>query len=561
MKQSFRRELFLCFVAVAIIPLLISCTFMLKALKSKLEYDYEQESNRTLLNLETSLTDYIADTTETIEAIQSDDLIINGIHETDSWLIKKSYTRLFDITETHRTYADYYVFDENGICIFSTSGNETMYSLPTYWGILKIAGTHPDDIIIRNSSFTKLSSAPAMNIAGAITRDDECVGYVLVSASQSHLEKLFAGAYSGESEIILLDEFWDEIFSSGQAAASDLGTLLKNRRISGEPIKQRGDAYLFYISNPRNTNLYIVLGKRNAFTDELNNTMLFVISIMAILALVLCIIMSNILTHFLTSPLKEITKAMDNIRQGDLTVSIPVTRHDEFGQLAIDFNDMTRALNVYVQQQRTHQQELNDSNIAMMQAQLNPHFLYNTLDTIKWVAKANHVPELATLSSSLAKILRASISGNTFITLAEEISLVTNYTDIQKIRFSDRFTFDAEVPTELEDAIIPKLILQPIVENAIVHGLKEQNEGHIFLNVYERNTHLIIEVEDDGCGMDEEMLNALNSHDRERLRGHIGFFNVDTIIRLHYGLLYGLKAENQETGGVRVTLELPINFE
>ena len=193
----------------------------------------------------------------------------------------------------------------------------------------------------------------------------------------------------------------------------------------------------------------------------------------------------------------------------------------------------------------------------MMQAQLNPHFLYNTLDTIKWVAKANHVPEQVTLASGLAKILRTSISEGKFIPLSEELKLVECYADIQKIRFNGNFTFDLEVPMELEDWIVPKLIVQPIVENAIIHGLAGREGGHVFLNAYEKEKQLCIEVTDDGCGMDAQIIEQLNTRDRDNLRGHIGFYNVDTIIRLYYGEGYGLHAELLPNGGTKVTMVLP----
>lgn len=194
----------------------------------------------------------------------------------------------------------------------------------------------------------------------------------------------------------------------------------------------------------------------------------------------------------------------------------------------------------------------------MMQAQLNPHFLYNTLDTIKWVAKAHHVPELATLASGLARILRTSISEASFISLSEEVSLVCAYMDIQKIRFDGNFSYDVELPLELEECRVPKMIIQPIVENAILHGLKEREDGHIFLNIYEEEAVLYVDVYDDGCGMDEEILSLLRERNREKLKGHIGFYNVDTIIRLHYGMQYGLYAENQPGGGTKVRITLPV---
>ena len=219
---------------------------------------------------------------------------------------------------------------------------------------------------------------------------------------------------------------------------------------------------------------------------------------------------------------------------------------------------MARELKENIALQIRQQAELNDSNIAMMQAQLNPHFLYNTLDTIKWTAKSHHVPELATLASGLAKILRTSISEAKFVKLEEELNLVSAYMEIQKIRFDGNFSYDIEVPTELEDCIVPKLIVQPIVENAIIHGLKEREHGHIFVYVYEEEGKLYIDVSDDGCGIEEAVLALLRDRDRERLKGHIGFYNVDTILRLYYGEEYGLFAENLESGGARIRISLPV---
>lgn len=188
-----------------------------------------------------------------------------------------------------------------------------------------------------------------------------------------------------------------------------------------------------------------------------------------------------------------------------------------------------------MERQVQQQKQLNETQIAMMQAQLNPHFLYNTLDTMKWVAKANHIPELATLAAKLAKILRTSISSAQFITLKEEMDLVECYAQIQRIRFNGKFCFECRLPKELELILVPKLIVQPIVENAVIHGLADCEEGHILVEVYDGGDKVVIEVTDDGCGISQEVVDRLNSRSRERLKGHLGFYNVDTIIRLHYG--------------------------
>lgn len=560
MKKSFKTELFVSFLAIALITLIASGGFLISAVRKKMEYDYEKQSLIEIAQMKETMESFFSNTEIVLQSIIDDTKITGAINDDDSWHLKKAYSRLFDITEEKRELATYYVYNASGECVLSTAQTETGIKRPTYWGILKVATAHPEDVIIKNDSYSVSELNSAIGLAKAIIEDEECVGYVMAEISADGLDEMLNNLYSSDSEIVVLDKFWEEVYSSETARKDSLVDLLHARRFSGEAIKQSDDGFMFYIDEMPERDLFIILGKQSIFTESLTMTMLMVIISLAAFALVLCFFVARILSRFLMSPLEKMTKAMERVRLGDLTVQMNSTRSDEFGQLSRDFDDMTKALKVYVDMRSKQQQELSDSNIAMMQAQLNPHFLYNTLDTIKWVAKANHVPELATLSSSLAKILRASINADIFVMLADELELIQNYVEIQKIRFSESFSFDAEVPMELEEAVVPKLILQPMVENAIVHGLKDRDGGHIFLNAFQNDNRLIVDVEDDGRGMSEEMLNTLNNRDREKLKGHIGFYNVDTIIRLHYGLNYGLHAQNLKDGGVRITLELPLKF-
>lgn len=558
-KRSFKTELFFSFLFIALITLLLSGSFLISAVQQKTEYDYEKKSAQQLQEAEEVLERFFGKTEQIIKGILNDKRITESLHETDSWAVKKAYNRLFSlaVTEVTRDPAVFRVYDESGRCVLSTAEADQMESLPVYWGILKEAMTHPDQVILHNATYEVNSKDAAIYMAQAMVSDDSCIGFVIADISDRKLEEILKEIHAGESEMVVLDEFWEEIYSTETAGQIDLASVLHRQKFYGTQETRKED-FTYYTREIPDRGLHLVIGKRDVFSDSLKRTMVLVLFALAGGALLLSFIVARILSSRLMSPLESLTEAMGKVREGDLSVQMNSSRPDEFGQLARDFDDMTKALDVYVKLRSKQQQELSDSNIAMMQAQLNPHFLYNTLDSIKWIAKANHVPELATLSSSLAKILRASISADIFVPLSDEISLVNYYVDIQRIRFSDKFSFDAEVPMELEDVIVPKLILQPIVENAIVHGLKDREDGYIFLNVYEQDKRLIIDVEDNGCGMDEDMLQTLNERDREKLKGHIGFYNVDTIIRLHYGLNYGLHARNLKEGGVRVTVELPV---
>lgn len=137
----------------------------------------------------------------------------------------------------------------------------------------------------------------------------------------------------------------------------------------------------------------------------------------------------------------------------------------------------------------------------MMQAQLNPHFLYNTLDTIKWMGKIHQAPEIATISADLADILRSSISADELVPLRQELRLVERYVEIQNIRFSGAFALTVEVDEPLRDVPVPKLMLQPLVENAILHGFRDRSGGEIRISAYRAEEDLILTVRDNGCGV------------------------------------------------------------
>ena len=559
LRKSFKRELFLCFIVVALVPLVITGCFLVSVLKARLSRDYEEKTQEQLISVENRMTGVFDETERVAEDIMSDAVIVDGIIQTDSWLKNKAYKRLYEKTQDLREIAWFHVYDAQGVCSLSTSPQGAAGELPVYWGLLKVARTHSQEMILRRASWEQSSNTLCLQGARAILdENEECVGFVVVDMTEDHFDTILAGAYDEQNGIAVLDSFWEDVYSTKAAKEASLAQILRTRRMAGEDLRQTADGITFYIAPLGSTGLYIILGKEPVFTRDVTNMTVGVIMIMAVCSLLLCVLAAGVMSNYLTAPVKKLLRAMARVEGGDLDVQVGSGRKDEFGQLSASFDGMTRQIKENLALQVKQQKELNDSNIAMMQAQLNPHFLYNTLDTIKWVAKAHHVPELATMASGLARILRTSISEAQFISLSEEVSLVCAYMDIQKIRFNGNFSYDVELPLELEDCMVPKMIIQPIVENAIIHGLKERENGHIFINIYEEREMLCIEVYDDGCGMDQTILGLLQERNREELKGHIGFYNVDTIIRLHYGTQYGLYAENQAEGGAKVRVTLPV---
>ena len=205
-----------------------------------------------------------------------------------------------------------------------------------------------------------------------------------------------------------------------------------------------------------------------------------------------------------------------------------------------------------------NQKALNEAQIRMLQAQLNPHFLCNTLDTMKWISKINQVPQVALMSTNLADILRFCISPAEFVPLRREMEILERYVEIQRIRLSDSFAYEAQVPEELLDCLVPKMLLQPLAENAILHGLSGSREGTLTVTAQGLEGDILeIRVADNGAGLPPELLGPYRPP--EQPTGHLGLLNVDTILRKHYGEHFGLRLENRkECAGACVIARLPI---
>lgn len=250
------------------------------------------------------------------------------------------------------------------------------------------------------------------------------------------------------------------------------------------------------------------------------------------------------------------------VEQDNLETQIPVDSQDEFGRLAEQFNKTVQALNANRAALLANEKELNQAQIRMLQAQLNPHFLCNTLDTMKWIGKINRVPQIATMATNLADILRFCISAEEFVPLYREIDILQRYIEIQKIRLSDDFSYRLDIPEELYDCMVPKMILQPIVENATVHGIDGQPGGTITVSAREAAGMLQITVADNGRGFPEKMLGQPYRGDKGLAKGHLGLYNVDMILRRNYGEHCGLWLARGEDGcGASVTATLPIRYE
>ena len=280
-----------------------------------------------------------------------------------------------------------------------------------------------------------------------------------------------------------------------------------------------------------------------------------------ILVFIIALLVSRRLASFFSGKIQDVLGAMKLASNGDFSVQLPVGEAtNEFTELNLGFNNMVAEINTLIDTVYKAQILQKESEFKALQAEINPHFLYNTLDTICWQAKLGHNEDIFQTTFALAALLRASVGNKKlFVTIEEELSYVSDYIQIQKARYRDRITAEIDVPADLYRYQIPKLILQPIVENAFVHGLEmKRGQGLLTITGCRKNDTIIIRICDNGIGMSPEQIDGILNQPETSVSHSIGLANVHRRLRLLYGSTYGIRIQSAAGEGTAVTLTFPV---
>jgi len=268
-------------------------------------------------------------------------------------------------------------------------------------------------------------------------------------------------------------------------------------------------------------------------------------------------------------PIKKLHDVTTTITKNDLQALMTSDNVDEITELGMSFNIMIGKIKDLLDSKVKEQEYLKKAELRALQAQINPHFLYNTLDTIIWMAEAKQTDRVIEIVSALSSFFRISLSkGRDWITIGEEIERTRNYLTIQKMRYRDILDYRIEVDDRTSNHTILKLILQPLVENALYHGIKNKRAGGVItVRAFEKNeSEIILEVEDNGIGFTPEKLVLVQAELEDasgdiRLEAGFGIDNVNKRIRLYYGKQYGLSIRSEHYQGTCVTLLIPAKTE
>ena len=302
-----------------------------------------------------------------------------------------------------------------------------------------------------------------------------------------------------------------------------------------------------------------------AYTSELlkNNKQAQMMYLLVAGVLLLGVIaISSIISREITKPIRQLRDSMSMVEEGRFDkANVPVTASNEVGSLSKSFNVMTERIHTLMEQNVYEQKQKRKNELKALQAQINPHFLYNTLDSIIWMSEAGRNDEVVLMTSALARLLRQSISNDKEqITVAEEIEYVRSYLTIQKMRYKDKLEYSIDVSPEINHVMIIKFALQPIVENAIYHGLKyKDTKGNLSIRGYVRGKKAYITIADDGVGMEEAALEHIfDETKKEHKSNGVGVPNVQKRLKLYYGQEYGISYISRKGVGTVATVTVPL---
>lgn len=327
-------------------------------------------------------------------------------------------------------------------------------------------------------------------------------------------------------------------------------------------IDEGGDSKLYTMSKSKRTG-WTVVGA--VYTSELlkNNEQAQMWYLLVASILLLAVIgISSIISREITKPIRSLRDSMRKVQNGQFGTHVEVITENEIGSLGRSFNLMTSEIQALMEQNVYEQKQKRKSELKALQAQINPHFLYNTLDSIIWMSEAGENDEVVEMTSALARLLRQSISNDKEeVELEKEIEYVKNYLTIQKMRYKDKLEFFIYVDPRVAHVPIIKLVLQPLVENAIYHGIKyKETKGNLKIYARPVDGRVEIVVADDGIGMDEDVMEHIfDEHRKEQKRNGVGVPNVQKRLKLQYGSEYGIRYESVKGAGTKAVITIPVD--
>lgn len=585
-------KLLITFYFISIVPLVITAAFFYLTLTQSLEDEVGTSMVQTTRQVEERINSFMEETTHLANIIQFDSntQAFLGWEDPADLFITPNLQALRNLITTitnQRTHLrSIYIVNDHGRYIFASQGLANMefdfLNDPWYMNISKQKGFKLLPVHIQNYA----QGAPVVTFEGRIFKvsDLKETGTLMFDFDREYLSNMIETIRVGQTgSVFLISEDGNSVASlSGRASGflENISRLPEFGEEEGYILKRiDGVNMLIGFSSSKSTGWKIVAAVPFQEVSGKIEALKWAILVLVCLAILIIVVLAKYLSQAITNPMILLTEYMRRVEKGDLSVRVPVERRDELGLLTRRFNHMLEQIQdlqevVYHSEIRETKLHLlnRESELKALQMQINPHFLHNTLNTMKCVGEVYDVKEVTVMSEGLAEMFRYSIDTDKFKLIGQELDHVQAYIQIIQVRYPDRIQCHYEIPEHLNEFPILKLILQPLVENAIEHGLiPKVSKGNIWISARTDRGQLVLMVADDGVGLTGERLMEIKRKleglrdgqldAKNLLAGHIGLVNVSQRLYLNYGDTGILRIESDPRVGTVVEIRLPIEEE
>ena len=433
-------------------------------------------------------------------------------------------------------------------------------------GVKDIVASNPSVMAVTSYDNSKRELRLVRCVLRILENAQTPVGYMVCDVDPKGLESLMHKYRYADEQAVWLQPQGRRFIASMLPDSGETVSLMESlsrRAQEGDVLPDQHDSHSLYSAPVRKygLTLYSLIPSSALNT---NQAMLLSSTILVfVLVLVLFVVLFIFISRGLTRPLDQMADTMNRIRQGETQLRLPEMRQDELNKLGNTFNSMLDRIEELIAREYQTAIQLNDTKYKALQTQVNPHFLYNTLDTMSAIAMLHDCQIVSTLCHALSDLFRYSLRmDEPLASISDELKHLKNYMFVMNVRMNDSIHLTIDIPADVLKMRVPRLSLQPLVENAISHGLRnKRGEKNIGIRAHKTDTEILLIIEDNGVGMSEEMLERVRTMDSEQALStgtSIGLINIAARLKLLFGREYGLEVESGEQEGTTVTLHIPL---
>lgn len=563
-RTSYFRRIFLTFFVVSLTLVIIIGGIISITFYEIYSSNIEDQGQQAVENIQRAIESLKEDYSRVINQLETDQDVcdfMSGMSNSDSE--KQLIKELYFVKNSYPVKAEISIIDmENDRCISTRAENvNKKISRHQNWGVFRKANTTDQIAMYAVAKDAVLHEADRIFLAKAFhSRKDTVGGYILVEISRSALQSVIAEYTSlYNTNVMIVNKSGSIIYHTKGAGFEGLGKIQDyGSRAELDENQDKTKVWESYsYSYHKKSELYVLAEIPSSAMQMISNALLKTLFPAICIIIFLGLLVSTAVAKSIAHPIQELKHSMSKVESGDLSARVEVTRTDEIGQLGEAFNLMTDKIEELMVNIDEEKHSLWIAETRSLNLQMNPHFLYNTLDLIKWNAKLGRMEEISNIVVNLGRLLRRVMNTkDDFVKVSYELGIVSSFIEIQKKHYGDELQLYVNIEEDIMEQTIPKLILQPIVENAIVHGFGQKSEDCIIkISGKEKENYIVFTVEDNGTGIEQGKLCDILCFKQDNTH-HIGLNNVDRRAKLYGNEGCGISVESEKGVGTKVILVL-----